>query len=72
MMMSIIKMSFILVFIFASYICNYSEARGPIFQIPCHSDLDCERRYGPSCKCINTNCCPTPPFDKIHIQTSKE
>ncbi|KAE9589148.1 hypothetical protein Lalb_Chr21g0305971 [Lupinus albus] len=53
--------------------CKYSEARGPIFHFPCHSDLECQRTFGPNCKsCINTYCCPPPPSDKIHIQASKE
>ncbi|KAE9608355.1 hypothetical protein Lalb_Chr08g0234641 [Lupinus albus] len=72
MRMSIVKVAFVLVFIFTSDICKDSEARGPIVYFSCHSDLDCERIHGPGFKCVGTTCVPRQKFEKIHIQTSKE
>ncbi|CAL0321194.1 unnamed protein product [Lupinus luteus] len=71
MRMSIVKMAFILVFIIASGLYKDSEARGPIVHYPCHSDIECQRLFGPGYKCIRTNCIPPQLFDKVHIQASK-
>ncbi|KAE9608253.1 hypothetical protein Lalb_Chr08g0233501 [Lupinus albus] len=72
MRMSIVKVAFVLVFIFTSDMCKDSEARGPIVHYPCHSDKECQIAVGPGYKCVGTNCVPPQQFEKIHIQASKE
>ncbi|CAL0320533.1 unnamed protein product [Lupinus luteus] len=52
--------------------CKESDALGPIVHFPCTSDQQCEKFYGPECKCIKTYCCPSSLFDKIHSQTSQD
>ncbi|CAL0321196.1 unnamed protein product [Lupinus luteus] len=72
MRMSIVKVAFLLVFIFASDMFNDSEAQGPILRFPCHSDLECQRILGPGFNCVHKYCFPPESFKKIHIQASKE